>query len=277
MIRSRTSNLEKSLSIKPDNGNGFDNGNGYGNGKVKDIISLYTSDLGKYPLLTREQEIGLVKRREKGTKYEKREYGEKYGKKIVSRTDDAKGAIQELVVHNLGLVIFMIKRNRNFKIPLSDLIQEGNMALMRAANNFDYKKGFKFSTYATRCIYRGLVRVTEEEGKYKKVRLDIEKSYEIAEIMDLSPDLDAYIPSENKKPIMEENRKAIRRLAFSKLSNRERKLISLRFWKKKNLFEIGKDLGLTKERVRQLLVKAIIKMRRIAEKEKTLSVEDVLA
>src|SRR5215212_6832094 len=92
-----------------------------------DALQLFLKDIGKVELLTAPQEVELAKRIERGD-------------------DDAK---REMVEANLRLVVSIAKRYRNQGLPFLDLIQEGTIGLVRAAEKFDHRKGFKFSTYAT--------------------------------------------------------------------------------------------------------------------------------
>ena len=92
-----------------------------------DALQLFLKDIGKVDLLTAAQEVELAKRIERGDH----------------------GAKQEMVEANLRLVVSIAKKYRNQGLPFLDLIQEGTIGLVRAAEKFDYRKGFKFSTYAT--------------------------------------------------------------------------------------------------------------------------------
>src|SRR5439155_8589186 len=95
---------------------------------------------GSYPLLTAEQELQLAER--------------------ISRGDLL--ARQKLIEANLRLVVSIAKRYSNQGLPLLDLVQEGNIGLMRAAQKFDYRRGFRFSTYATWCIRQAISRAIAE-------------------------------------------------------------------------------------------------------------------
>src|SRR5690349_17633769 len=92
-----------------------------------DSLQLFLKDIGKVDLLTASQEVELAK--------------------LIERGDHS--AKQEIVEANLRLVVSIAKRYRNQGLPFLDLIQEGTIGLVRAAEKFDYRKGFKFSTYAT--------------------------------------------------------------------------------------------------------------------------------
>ncbi len=108
-----------------------------------DSLQLFLKDIGKVPLLTAAQEVELAKRIERG--------------------DHA--AKQAMVEANLRLVVSIAKRYRNQGLPFLDLIQEGTIGLVRAAEKFDYRKGFKFSTYATWWIRQAVARAIADKGR----------------------------------------------------------------------------------------------------------------
>jgi RNA polymerase primary sigma factor len=108
-----------------------------------DALQLFLKDIGKVPLLTAAQEVELAKRIERG--------------------DHA--AKQAMVEANLRLVVSIAKRYRNQGLPFLDLIQEGTIGLVRAAEKFDYRKGFKFSTYATWWIRQAVARAIADKGR----------------------------------------------------------------------------------------------------------------
>jgi RNA polymerase primary sigma factor len=108
-----------------------------------DALQLFLKDIGKVDLLTAPQEIELAKRIERGDH----------------------GAKQEMVEANLRLVVSIAKRYRNQGLPFLDLIQEGTIGLVRAAEKFDYRKGFKFSTYATWWIRQAVARALADKSR----------------------------------------------------------------------------------------------------------------
>jgi RNA polymerase primary sigma factor len=108
-----------------------------------DALQLFLKDIGRVPLLTAAQEVELAKRIERG--------------------DHA--AKQAMVEANLRLVVSIAKRYRNQGLPFLDLIQEGTIGLVRAAEKFDYRKGFKFSTYATWWIRQAVARAIADKGR----------------------------------------------------------------------------------------------------------------
>jgi len=108
-----------------------------------DTLQLFLKDIGKVPLLTAAQEVELAKRIERGDH----------------------SAKQAMVEANLRLVVSIAKRYRNQGLPFLDLIQEGTIGLVRAAEKFDYRKGFKFSTYATWWIRQAVARAIADKGR----------------------------------------------------------------------------------------------------------------
>src|SRR5215216_1306178 len=108
-----------------------------------DALQLFLKDIGKVELLTAPQEVELAKRIERGD-------------------DDAK---REMVEANLRLVVSIAKRYRNQGLPFLDLIQEGTIGLVRAAEKFDHRKGFKFSTYATWWIRQAVARALADKAR----------------------------------------------------------------------------------------------------------------
>jgi len=108
-----------------------------------DALQLFLKDIGKVPLLTAAQEVELAKRIERG--------------------DHA--AKQKMVESNLRLVVSIAKNYRNQGLPFLDLIQEGTIGLVRAAEKFDYRKGFKFSTYATWWIRQAVARALADKAR----------------------------------------------------------------------------------------------------------------
>ena len=110
---------------------------------ITDSLQLFLKDIGKVDLLTAAQEVELAKRIERGDH----------------------GAKQAMVEANLRLVVSIAKRYRNQGLPFLDLIQEGTIGLVRAAEKFDHRKGFKFSTYATWWIRQAVARALADKGR----------------------------------------------------------------------------------------------------------------
>ena len=119
--------------------------------RTTDAMSLFLAEVRRYPLLTREQEVELAQRIERGDL-------------------DAK---EMLVNSNLRLVISNARKYQGFELPLLDLIQEGILGLIRAAEKFDYRKGFKFSTYATFWIRESMQRAIANRARTIRIPVHI--------------------------------------------------------------------------------------------------------
>ncbi|MEA3356097.1 MAG: sigma-70 family RNA polymerase sigma factor [Candidatus Bipolaricaulota bacterium] len=116
-------------------------------GKSDNPIRTYFGEISRVPLLTREDEVRLAKRIEAGDKQAK----------------------EELAEANLRLVVSIAKKYRGCGLPFLDLIQEGNLGLMKAIEKFDYKRGFKFSTYATWWIRQAILRAITNRSRTIRV------------------------------------------------------------------------------------------------------------
>jgi RNA polymerase primary sigma factor len=273
---------------------------------MPDSVQIYLKEIGKTPLLTSDQEKELAKRLEKGDKEAKNEF----------------------IRANLRLVVSIAKRyvNRTPNLGILDLIQEGNIGLARAVDKFDYRRGFKFSTYATwwirQAITRALAdqsrtiripvhmvetiskysqakrRLTQELGREPlpeeiaiEMNLPIEKVHHIQKISqdvvslespvgddDEDSTLSEFIPDEkNLNPsqiasqtLLKEQIKDI----LIDLTPREQKILQLRFGLEDGvthtLEEVGKEFGVTRERIRQIEAKALT---RIKNHEKSKMIE----
>ena len=124
-----------------------------------DSLQLFLKDIGRVDLLTAAQEVELAKRIERGDHRAK----------------------QEMVEANLRLVVSIAKRYRNQGLPFLDLIQEGTIGLVRAAEKFDYRKGFKFSTYATWWIRQAVARALAD--KARTIRMPVHVVEKLNKIM----------------------------------------------------------------------------------------------
>jgi RNA polymerase primary sigma factor len=165
-----------------------------------DALQLFLKDIGRVALLTAAQEVELAKRIERGDH----------------------GAKQEMVEANLRLVVSIAKKYRNQGLPFLDLIQEGTIGLVRAAEKFDYRRGFKFSTYATWWIRQAVARALADKARTirmpvhvveklnkivrteRKLRGELGRepsSAEIARDLDLSPDEVEHIRRSSQVPV----------------------------------------------------------------------------
>ena len=258
-----------------------------------DSLGLFLSEIGRYQLLTAADEIALAKRVERGDR----------------------AAKERMINSNLRLVVSIAKRYRGHGVPFLDLIQDGVIGLNRAVEKFDYRKGFKFSTYATWWIRQACqrsvanqsatirvpVHVQERQQKLNRARQRLEVSLgrqptveELAkatglklhhvqealdaveasvslnqavgsdgdgELGDLFADRTAPDPVEEADETFQRDRV---RMALSGLPERERRVLELRFGfdgqESLTLEEIGRQLELTRERVRQLEKSALIRL-----------------
>ena len=263
-------------------------------GIVEDSTRFYLKEISKIPLLTFEEEKALAIR--------------------IANGDEE--AVDEMVLHNLRLVVMVAKKYKGCGLPLLDLIQEGNTGLIEGAKKFDLSKGYRFSTYATWWIRQKIGRAlsnqsrniripahiaeltskikraygpltqqlgrtpTEEEvaeyigSDIDKVRVALDMSQATASldvpvgedddatIGDLQPDNNAVNPYHN---LVAEANKEIINSVFDTLGEREANILKLRFGidtdHPHTLAEVGEIIGVTRERVRQLEVKALIKLR----------------
>src|SRR5205823_3007470 len=186
-----------------------------------DALQLFLKDIGKVDLLTAAQEVELAKRIERGDH----------------------SAKQEMVEANLRLVVSIAKKYRNQGLPFLDLIQEGTIGLVRAAEKFDYRKGFKFSTYATWWIRQAVARALTDENQ--------ELPDEAAEIT---------------------LRKETLGKILGTLSSRERSVLELRYGldgqHPRTLDEVGRTFNVTRERIRQIENQSLKKLRALADAAK---------
>jgi RNA polymerase sigma factor (sigma-70 family) len=140
-----------------------------GGGDSVDLTRRYLSELGSYPLLTAEQEVELAQAIEDGkaAEIELAEGSPTRARTAVLRKQvaAAEDARRQFIQSNLRLVVSIAKRYQGTGLSLLDLIQEGNLGLMRAVEKFDHRKGFKFSTYATWWIRQAIGRGIADKGR----------------------------------------------------------------------------------------------------------------
>jgi len=262
-----------------------------------DSVQMYLREIGKTPLLTRDEEKELAKKNEKGD--------------IEARN--------KLIQANLRLVVSIAKRyvGRSPNLTLLDLIQEGNIGLTRAVDKFDYRRGFKFSTYATWWIRQAVTRALADQSrtiripvhmvetisKYAQVKrrlfqdlgreplpeeiaaemgVDIEKVRHIIKISQDTVSFEAPVGDEDEgstlgdfiedeKGITPVQLAALRLLGdqikeiINDLQPREQKILRMRFGLDDGithtLEEVGNEFGVTRERIRQIEFKALEKIR----------------
>ncbi|WP_236159090.1 sigma-70 family RNA polymerase sigma factor [Lactobacillus delbrueckii] len=269
------------------------------NDRVYDSVRMYLKEIGKVPLLSRDEEVEVAKRIENGDE----------------------SAKDELAAANLRLVVSIAKRyaKHNGKMGILDLIQEGNIGLMKAVDKFDYSKGFKFSTYATWWIRQAITRALADQDRMIRIPVhvveSINKMNRIQRTLQQDLDRDAKpeeLAAEMNEPLQKvqeiitvaknqetdsldkpvgeegdsqlgdllEDNKAINPEEYTAfemlkdqlssmmgefLTDREAKVLKLRFGLENDephtLEEVGRSLGVTRERVRQIEAKAVKKLK----------------
>ncbi len=137
----------------------------------EDLVRMYLSDIGQYPLLTKDDEVKLAKDIERGARAQKelssktKEMTPQRRQELLRDVRQGKTAQRYFVQSNLRLVVSIAKKYQASGLPLLDLIQEGNLGLMHAVEKFDWRKGFKFSTYATWWIRQAITRGIANTGR----------------------------------------------------------------------------------------------------------------
>lgn len=267
--------------------------------KVNDSVKLYLKDIGKIPLLKPEEEPILAQA-------------------ILRGGEEGQYAKDKLINSNLRLVVNIAKNYINGGMQLLDLIQEGNLGLIKAVDKFDYTRGFKFSTYATWWIRQAITRAIADQARTVRIPVHMVETInkmnrkqrqlvqdlgrdptpeEISEALDgtISPDRVrdiqriAFEPVSLETPIGEEDDShlgdfvedkdtvnpqefaddEIRRDTLEKLlgelTDREERVLRLRYGlddgRPRTLEEVGKEFGVTRERIRQIEAKAIRKLK----------------
>ena len=139
------------------------------NVETKDTVGLYLKEAGRVPLLTPIEEVEITKRMEEGLNARERLTSQKttpQEREVLQRLiEDGWAAREHLIRANARLVISVAKKYMGRGVPFLDLIQEGNIGLMRAAKKFDHKRGYKFSTYATWWIRQAVTRAIADQGR----------------------------------------------------------------------------------------------------------------
>jgi len=295
---------------------------------TNDPVRMYLKEIGKVALLTAEEEVDLAKRIEAGLfAAEKLSIGKKLSdrmrKDLEFITRDGEIAKRKLVEANLRLVVSIAKRYVGRGMLFLDLIQEGNLGLIRAVEKFDYTKGYKFSTYATWWIRQAITRAIADQArtiripvhmvetinKLIRIQRQLLQDYgreptpeEIAREMDLTPDKVREILKVSQEPVsletpigeeedshlgdfIEDSDAVVPVDAASfillqeqldsvlhTLSDREKKVIQLRFGltdgHPRTLEEVGKEFGVTRERIRQIESKTLSKLRHPSRSQK---------
>jgi RNA polymerase primary sigma factor len=169
---------------------------------VSDPVRLYLNEIGRYPLLTSQQEVELAMHMEAGHRAQARldEEGliDEDRAVLGHEIDIGDAAQKQLVQSNLRLVVALARRYVGRGMALLDLIQEGNVGLMRAVERFDYRRGFKFSTYATWWIRQAISRAIADQGRTIRMPIHVLDSVnkltraqrEMTQTMGRAPSLD---------------------------------------------------------------------------------------
>ena len=140
---------------------------------IDDSISLYLKEIGRVPLLTAEEEVSLAKRMERGKDARLRltqGIDDPHERdRLLNAVRDGQAAQEHLIKANSRLVVSVAKKYVGRGVPFLDLIQEGNIGLIRAVKKFDYRRGYKFSTYATWWIRQAVTRAIADQGRTIRV------------------------------------------------------------------------------------------------------------
>ncbi len=154
---------------------------------VEDSVAVYLRDIGAIPLLTAPEEVELAKCIESGKRARAElegQLGDLERKTAILRKEQGEAARRKMIESNLRLVVSIARRYSGRGMPLSDLIEEGNLGLMRATEKFDYRKGFRFSTYATWWIRQAVTRALASQSRV--VRLPVHVSEMIGQVSKVS-------------------------------------------------------------------------------------------
>ena len=289
---------------------------------TNDPVRMYLKEIGKVPLLTASEEVDLAKKIEAGEEASARlrEKGEKLSREELRtlRRQERTGqdAKRKLVEANLRLVVSIAKRYVGRGMLFLDLIQEGNLGLIRAVEKFDFRKGYKFSTYATWWIRQAITRAIADQARTIRIPVHMVETInklirvqrqllqelgreptpeEIADMMELTPekvreiikvsqepvsletpigeeedshlgdfieDSDAVVPIDAASFILlQEQLEDV----LNSLNEREKEVIRLRFGltdgHPRTLEEVGREFGVTRERIRQIESKTLAKLR----------------
>ena len=271
----------------------LENGMGMEGVAIDDPVKVYLKEIGRVPLLTSEEEIKLA----------------------IAIKDGNEAAKKRLSEANLRLVVSIAKRYLGRGMQFLDLIQEGNLGLIKAVEKFDYTKGFKFSTYATWWIRQAITRAIADQARTIRIPVHMVETInrmrqatsqlvyqngheptaeELAKAMDMTVERVREIqrmaqePASLESPVGEEEDSSLGdfvadenaeapgkaadramvaqqiNLALKSLTPREERVIRLRFGlddgRPRTLEEVGRDFGVTRERVRQIEAKAIRKL-----------------
>ncbi len=176
----------------------------------EDLVRVYLREIGRYPLLRADEEVALAKAIEAGTKAEARL--EKTNGSLAASTRDTlqsqmragERAKRTFIEANLRLVVSIARRYQGFGLPLLDLIQDGNVGLLRAVEKYEWRRGFKFSTYATWWIRQGISRGLADRSR--TIRLPVHVAEVVNRLRRVEADLSMTL---GREPTDEEVAKAL--------------------------------------------------------------------
>lgn len=288
--------------------------------KVDDPVRMYLKDIGKIPLIDANTETVLAKQVVAGNQAQRiLDSGKIDGHDVddlIKKVEVAKEAKNKLVNANLRLVVSIAKKYTGRGLQFLDLIQEGNMGLIKAVDKFDYSKGFKFSTYATWWIRQAITRAVADQARTiripvhmvetinklvriqrqlvqklsrepspeevaKEMGIDVEKVQQIQKIAQEPISLESPVGEEEDSSLGDfvadptaldpydysakmKLREEIDH-ALTTLTDREERVLRLRFGlvdgRTRTLEEVGKEFGVTRERIRQIQSKALRKLK----------------
>jgi RNA polymerase primary sigma factor len=170
-----------------------------------DTVGLYLKEMARVPLLSTEEEVSLAKRLELGEEADK-QLGQLNGQvpkedveQLEALIEDGRDARDHLIKANTRLVVSIAKRYMGRGVPFLDLIQEGNLGLMKAVEKFDYKRGYRFSTYATWWIRQTITRAIADQGR--TIRVPVHMSDRIRHLYKTARELEQ---KHGRKPTAEE-------------------------------------------------------------------------
>lgn len=289
-------------------------------GQTGDLVRIYLREIGRVPLLSAEDEVELSKAIEAGLFAAQKldEPGapvQAVAAELRCLVDEGRRAKSRLIEANLRLVVSIAKRYVGRGLLFLDLIQEGNLGLIRAVEKFDYTRGYKFSTYATWWIRQAITRAIADQARTIRVPVHMVEMInklvrvqrqlhqelgrepgvgELAAELDLDPkrvaeiqrisrepvslqapigeeesdlgdfieDADAVVPMEAASFILLQDQMGD---VLASLSDRERRVLALRFGladgHPHTLEEVGREFGVTRERIRQIEAKTLAKLR----------------
>lgn len=167
---------------------------GMGDIASHDTVGLYLKEMARVPLLSTEEEIFLAKRLEQGRIAQERltnfyhELSDDELMELEAHVEDGLDARDHLIKANTRLVVSIAKRYMGRGVAFLDLIQEGNLGLMKAVEKFDYKRGFRFSTYATWWIRQTITRAIADQGR--TIRVPVHMSDRIRQLYKVSRELE---------------------------------------------------------------------------------------